>query len=58
MNNLFMFTISPTAYYIICAVLSLVILLGIYLMSKVETSVLVFLSAFPINWYYRNIYNV
>ena len=40
MNNLFMF-ISPTAYYIICAVLSLVILLGIYLMSKVETSVFV-----------------
>ncbi|MFA7436519.1 MAG: NAD(P)(+) transhydrogenase (Re/Si-specific) subunit beta, partial [Bacilli bacterium] len=31
--------ISPTLYYIICAVLALVILLGIYLMSKVKTSV-------------------
>lgn len=42
MNNFLAlsFTIDATIYYIICGVLSVIVLLGIYLMSKVETSVL------------------
>ena len=39
MSNLILSIITPAAYYVICAVLSLIILFGIYLMSKVKTSV-------------------
>ena len=41
MINSFLFiTISPNIYYILCAVLSVIVLFGISLMSKVKTAVL------------------
>lgn len=40
MNNLFLFTITNVGYYVICGVLAIVVLFGIYLMSKVEKAAL------------------